>query len=204
VTSRTVCIGVTGPIGCGKSTVAQWLAARGAIIIDADTIAREVTQPGEPALDAVLATFGREVRNADGSLNRRALASIVFADAAALASLESIIHPAVRPRVVDAIGAARRAGAPAVVVEAIKLVEGGLATVCDEVWLVTCAPDVQRERLAERGVEDEDAQRRITSQAGMVDRIRAQATRVIDTTAARDVVDAQVARLYEEAIARPA
>ncbi|HEX5823160.1 MAG TPA: dephospho-CoA kinase, partial [Candidatus Limnocylindrales bacterium] len=124
---RTVRIGLTGPIGCGKSTVAALLATRGAVVVDADEIARAVTAPGQPAHDAILTRFGDPVRAADGSLDRAALARIVFADPAALAALEAIVHPAVRPVILAAIEAAEAGAAPAVVVEAIKLVEGGLA-----------------------------------------------------------------------------
>ena len=86
--------------------------------------------------------FGAGILRADGTLDRAALGRIVFADPAALARLESIIHPAVRPRILSLIADAERSGAPAVVIEAIKLVEGGLAALCDEVWLVTCDPAV--------------------------------------------------------------
>ena len=100
-----------------------------------------------------------------------ALARIVFADPASLRDLEAIVHPAVRPRILDAIDAADRAGAPAVAIEAIRLVEGGLADVCDEVWLVTCDGAAQRERLRARGTADADAERRIAAQAGMTERL---------------------------------
>ena len=103
---RTTIIGLTGPIGCGKSTVAGWLAARGAVVVDADEVARDVTAPGQPAHDAVLAHFGDPVRGADGTLDRAALARLVFSDPAALADLEAIVHPAVRPRILEAIAAA--------------------------------------------------------------------------------------------------
>ncbi|MBI2775895.1 MAG: dephospho-CoA kinase [Chloroflexi bacterium] len=176
-------IGLTGPIGCGKSTVAGWLAQLGATVIDADVEARAVLEPGQPALEAVLAAFGAGLRRADGTLDRAALGRLVFADAGALARLEAIVHPAVRPRILAAMEAARAAGEPAVVVEAIKLVEGGLATLCDEVWLVDCEPAVQRERILGRGADAADADRRIAAQAGLRERLRARAWRVIDTSA---------------------
>ena len=190
---RTVRIGLTGPIGCGKSTVAGWLAARGAVAVDADAVARAVVEPGEPALALVLDRFGDAVRAPDGSLDRAALGRIVFADPAALRDLEAIVHPVVRPRIVAAIEAAEAAGAPAVVIEAIRLVEGGLAALCDETWLVTCTPGEQRARLAGRGVAADDAERRIAAQAGLAERIASVAARVIDTGGApaetRRVVD---------------
>ena len=96
----TVRIGLTGPIGCGKSTVAGWLADRGARVIDADAIAREVSAPGAPAHDAILAVFGDAVRT-ERTLDRAALARIVFRDPDALARLEAIVHPVVRTRILD-------------------------------------------------------------------------------------------------------
>ena len=104
---------MTGPIGCGKSTVAGWLGERpGVVVIDADQVAREVVEPGEPALDAVVARFGPGVLRDDGSLDRAALGRIVFADPAALRDLEAITHPAVRPRILAAIADAEAAEAP--------------------------------------------------------------------------------------------
>src|SRR6476619_5878474 len=103
----------------------------GVVVIDADVVAREVLQAGEPALDAVVARFGSDLLQADGSLDRAALGRIVFADAAALADLEAIVHPTVRPRIMADIAAAEAEDADAIVIEAIKLVEGGLAEICD-------------------------------------------------------------------------
>jgi dephospho-CoA kinase len=179
---RALRIGLTGPIGCGKSTIAGWLGELGATVIDADILAREVVEPGEPALEAVLAEFGPGVRLPDGSLDRAALGRIVFADAAALARLEAIVHPAVRPRVLAAIDAVDETGAPALVIEAIKLVEGGLAGLCDEVWLVACEPAAQRSRLAARGLPPDEVERRLTAQGDIRSRLAPAASRVIDTS----------------------
>ena len=183
MTGRTVRIGLTGPIGCGKSTVASWLGERpGVVVIDADQVAREVVEPGEPALDAVLARFGADLRRADGSLDRAALGRIVFADPGALRDLEAIVHPAVRPRIMAAVAAAEADEAAGVVIEAIRLVEGGLAELCDEVWLVTCDAAVQRERLVSRDATPGTADARIAAQAGLTDRVRPVSTQVIDTS----------------------
>jgi dephospho-CoA kinase len=180
---RTIRIGLTGPIGCGKSTIAGWLAEQpGVVVIDADRVARDVLDPGEPALADVVARFGSSLLGPSGELDRAALGRLVFADPSALLDLEAIVHPAVRPRIVAAVAAADRSGASAVVVEAIKLVEGGLAADCDEVWLVTCAPDVQRARLLRRGTTDVDADQRIAAQAGLTSRVAAVATRTIDAS----------------------
>jgi len=179
----TVRIGITGPIGCGKSTVAKWMGERpGVVVIDADRVARQVLEPGEPALAEVVERFGSDLLGADGSLDRAALGRIVFADPAALDDLESIVHPAVRPRILAIMDGAAAHGADAVVIEAIRLVEGGLATLCDEVWLVQCDPGIQRERLVGRGSAEEDADQRIQAQAGLSERVAPAATRIIDTS----------------------
>jgi dephospho-CoA kinase len=188
----TVRIGLTGPIGCGKSTIAGWLAGRGAVVIDADAVARAVVEPGEPALERIVERFGAAYRSPDGSLDRAALGRLVFADPAALRDLEAIVHPAVRPRILTAIEAAEAEGAAAVVVEAIKLVEGGLADLCDEVWLVDCPDAVQRERLRDRGLEDADIERRVASQAGLREVVRPVATRLVETGTPRDETRSRV------------
>ena len=174
---------MTGPIGCGKSTIAGWLGERpGVVVIDADRVARDVLDPGEPALEAVIARFGRDLIRPDGSLDRGALGRIVFDHATALRDLEAIVHPAVRPRILAAIDEADAVGSVAVVVEAIKLIEGGLAALCDEVWLVTCTPAEQRARLVGRGSSEADAGQRLAAQGDMATRLRPFATRVIETS----------------------
>lgn len=182
-TRRAVVIGITGPIGCGKSTIARWLGERpGVVVIDADRVARDVLEPGEPALEALIARFGREFLRPDGELDRAALGRMVFADPGALRDLEAIVHPAVRPRIVAALGEADAAGATAVIIEAIKLLDGGHAAACDEVWLVTCDPGVQRTRLIKRGTSQTDATQRIAAQGDLVERLLPRATRIIDSS----------------------
>jgi dephospho-CoA kinase len=179
----TVRIGLTGPIGCGKTTVAGWLGELPkVVVIDADRVARQVVEPGEPALEAIIERFGEALRRPDGSLDRAALGRIVFADAAALDDLEAIVHPAVRPRILAIMKHADKAGATAVVVEAIKLVEGGLAALCDEVWLVTCDPIDQLGRVRARGMSAAEADHRIASQGDLTERLEPIATRIIDTS----------------------
>ena len=199
-TRRTVRVGITGPIGCGKSQVLRWLAEAGAVVVDADQVARDVTAPGEPAHDAVIRRFGPLVTGPDGTLDRAALARLVFADAEALADLEAIVHPAVRPRILRAIAGAESAGAPLVAIEAIKLVEGGLAALCDEVWLVTCDAAAQRERLLARGTAPDDADRRIAAQAGLAARLAPSATRIVDTSGTAEAARAAVESLLRVAL----
>lgn len=196
---RTVRIGLTGPIGCGKSTVARWLAELGAEIVDADEVARAVTAPGMPSLPQIAAEFGDEVLLEDGSLDRGRLARIVFADPDALRRLERIVHPAVRPVVLERMDAAAASGATAVVVEAIKLVEGGLAELCDEVWLVTCDPVEQLARLLARGAGQDDAAARIAAQSGTVERLSRAATRIIETSGSLAEARARVESAWREA-----
>jgi dephospho-CoA kinase len=199
--SRTVRIGITGPIGCGKSQVARWLAERGALVTDADVVARAATAPGTRAHAAILRRFGAPVTAPDGTLDRAALGRVVFGDPAALRTLEAIVHPEVRPRILEAIASAETSQAPAVVVEAIKLVEGGLAGLLDEVWLVTCHPAAQHERLLGRGMSATDAEQRIAAQDGLVERLLPQATRVLDTSGGEAATRALVDEALDQAIA---
>jgi dephospho-CoA kinase len=178
-------IGLTGPIGCGKTTVAAMLGRLGGVVIDADALTREVMAPGQPALDAIRARFGDSVFSDAGVLDRSALGEIVFADEAALRDLEAIVHPGVRALIETRIERAAREGDPFVVVEAIKLVEGGLADRCDETWLIECPREVQRERLAGRGMEAADIERRLAAQGpDLAERLARHADRRIDTSAA--------------------
>jgi dephospho-CoA kinase len=196
-----ITIGITGPIGCGKSTVARWLGERPrVVVVDADHEARLVLAPGTPEVEAVYARFGPSLRRPNGELDRSALGRIVFADEEALTALESIVHPAVRPRILARIDGAAKGAADAVIIEAIKLVEGGLADVCDEVWLVTCDPSTQLERLVGRGSDEADAASRIATQGDIDGRLRPRSTRVIDTSRDRAATRQRVEAAFDEAL----
>ena len=198
---RAIRIGITGPIGCGKSTIARWLGEHpGVVVIDADQVSRDVLDAGEPALETVVARFGSEFLRPDGELDRVALGRVVFADPVALRDLEAIVHPAVRARILEALADADEARARAVVVEAIKLVEGGLAADCDEVWLVTCRPDVQLDRLIGRGTPSVDAKQRILAQGDLAGRVGPQATRVIDASNTPETTRRVVEQALDDAL----
>jgi dephospho-CoA kinase len=170
--TRPLLIGLTGPIGCGKSTVARMLADVGGTIIDADQLARRATEPGRATLPLIRERFGDAVFTQGNELDRAALARIVFEDEPALRDLERIVHPEVR-RLVDAeLERATDDGAPFVVVEAIKLIEGGLAERCDHVWIVDCSVQAQRDRLVGRGASADDIDRRLSAQgAALAERL---------------------------------
>ena len=193
-------IGLTGGIGAGKSTVARELERLGALVVDADAIAREVVAPGTPGLAAVVAEFGDSVLTPDGSLDRPALGRIVFADPAARARLEAITHPLIR-----AESARRAAAAPpgAVVVHDVPLiVERGLAAQYDLVVVVGADEDVRLERLVrDRGMTREDALARIRAQATDAER-RAVADVWLDNSGTQEELLAQVRDLWRERLAR--
>ncbi len=155
-------IGVTGPIGAGKSTVLRILRDLGADIIDADQVAHEVMEPGGTAYDQVVAEFGPDILTSDGRIDRKRLADRVFSDPEALQRLESIVHPAVFESIKERIARSPR---PVIALEAIKLLEAGLSLqLCDEVWVVVADEDVQMARLRERGMSENEARRRLAAQ----------------------------------------
>jgi dephospho-CoA kinase len=191
-TGKPYLIGLTGNIACGKSTVLARLAEHGAETIDADRVVHALMEPGEAVWAAVRETFGPGVIAADGRIDRRALGAIVFAERAELARLEGLTHPAVRARIVAQVAEAARRGVAVVVIDAIKLYEGGLADQCDETWVVICDPVQQLARLiARNGFSEAEAQQRIAAQPLQVDKI-ARATVVIDNSSTVDETRAQV------------
>jgi dephospho-CoA kinase len=170
-------VGLTGGIGSGKSTVADMLVERGAVVVDGDQIARELVTPGSPALEAIVERFGRGVLHADGTLNRGELADIVFPDPDALSDLDSIMHPRIAARAAELLDEAARSGVPAVVYDMPLLVETGQAGGFDLVVVVHAPVPVRLARLALRGIRVDDAHERMTRQAS--DEQRAEAADIL-------------------------
>ncbi|MCW2699658.1 MAG: dephospho-CoA kinase [Blastococcus sp.] len=190
-------IGLTGGIGSGKSTVSRMLAARGAVIVDADLIAREVVAPGTPGLAAVVEAFGPQVRAADGSLDRPALATVVFSDPEARRRLDGIVHPLVRHRTAELVA---QAPADAVVVNDVPLlVETDQASSYDLVLVVEADQETRVTRLVQRGLHEEDARARIAAQATDEQR-RAVADVVLDNSGTPEELAEQVDRFWAEQV----
>ncbi|MCW2877666.1 MAG: Dephospho-CoA kinase [Sphaerisporangium sp.] len=189
-------IGLTGGIGSGKSEVSRRLADHGAVVIDADKIAREVVEPGTSGLALIVDTFGEGVLREDGSLNREKLGQIVFADAGKLARLNAIVHPKVGERVAEL---QRAAAAGAVVVYDVPLLaENDLAPMYDVVIVVDASDEVRLARLVElRGMAEQDALARIKAQATREDRLKI-ADMVIPNEGPLDDLDARVADVWAE------
>jgi dephospho-CoA kinase len=162
---------LTGNIASGKSAVATMLAELGADVIDADHVVHEVYSSGAPEVAAIRDRFGPTVIAADGSIDRAALGHLAFADRAAMADLEAIVHPAVRERIRSRIATTEAAVA---VIEAIKLIEGPLAQMCDAIWVVT-APREQRiaRIMATRGLAEPEAAQRVDAQNPEAEKVRA-------------------------------
>jgi dephospho-CoA kinase len=191
-------IGLTGGIGSGKSTVSRLLEQRGAVIVDADAIAREVVAPGTPGLAAVVEAFGDGVVAPDGSLDRPALAAVVFADPDARKRLDAIVHPLVRARATEVAAAAP---ADAVVVNDVPLlVETGQAGSYDLVLVVEADPATRVARLVQRGLTAEDARARMAAQATDEQR-RAVADVVLDNSGTPEELEAQVDRFWADRVA---
>lgn len=191
-------VGLTGGIGSGKSAVSKLLAERGAVVLDADLVAREVVEPGTPGLSLIVAAFGAGVLQADGALDRAALGTLVFADPTALKALNAIVHPLVGERTGELVDRARRSGAAVVVHDVPLLVENGLAELYDVVVVVAATPQTQLDRLVRlRGMTEQEAQQRIAAQAPLADKL-AVATHVIDNDGPLQDLAPQVDRLWSE------
>ena len=197
--SKPFVLGLTGGIGCGKSEAARHLKSLGAAHIDADAISRALTAPGGAALPEIRREFGDGVFFPDGTLDRGALAEIVFANASAKARLEGIIHPLVREYTLRAIA---EADAPVAVLDVPLLFESGMDELCGETWAMAADEAIQIRRVRERdGLTEAQARARIANQLPMAER-NARATRVIDSARPIEETWAELTRLYEALLKR--
>ncbi|MGW0671594.1 dephospho-CoA kinase [Streptomyces sp. NPDC002746] len=195
-------VGLTGGIGAGKSEVSALLVGHGAVLVDADRIAREVVEPGTAGLAALVEEFGAGILAPDGTLDRPKLGSIVFSDAARLAALNAIVHPLVGARSAEL---ERAAGTGSVVVHDVPLLtENGLAPLYDLVIVVDAAPATQLDRLVRlRGMTEADARARMAAQATREERL-AVADLVIDNDGPVEALAPQVREVWSELVRRAA
>ncbi|MEV8402898.1 dephospho-CoA kinase [Streptomyces niveus] len=195
-------VGLTGGIGAGKSEVSRLLVSYGAVLVDADKIAREVVEPGTPGLDAVVDAFGPGVLTADGRLDRPKLGALVFADDDKRATLNAIVHPLVRARSVELESAA---GEEDIVVHDVPLlVESELTGLYDMVVVVDASPGTQLDRLVRlRGMAESEARSRMAAQATR-ERRTAAADLVIDNDGPLEKLEPQVRAVWEQLVERAA
>lgn len=190
-------IGLTGGIACGKSTVSRMLAARGAVVVDADQVARDVVRPGSAGLAQVVDAFGDGVLDADGALDRQALGARVFGDDAARRRLEGILHPLIATESMTQLAAAGASGAPLVVYDAALIVEAGRADLFRPLVVVTAPVEAQRARIMARdGLDAAAAQARLDAQMPVAEKA-ALADHVVENGGALAHTEAQVAALWE-------
>lgn len=193
-------IGLTGNIATGKSTVLHYLADKGAYVLDADKLAHESMQVGTHTYWSIVDIFGQSILQVDGTIDRRALGKIVFADAEALTQLEQIVHPAVFDLARQELLTVDN---DVIVLEAIKLLEAGqLVSLCDEVWVVTAKRETQLRRLREgRNMSDAEAQRRMAAQSSQEEKIK-HADRVITNDGDLADLTAQLDKIWQELSAK--
>jgi len=194
---RFLLVGLTGSIATGKSTVSRMFAHLGARVVDADLLAREVVMPGQPAYVRIVEEFGRQVVQEDGSLDRKALGAVVFADAAKRRRLEEITHPAIGARQQRILSVLDEEAFEGVVIwDAALLFEGGGTAKMDRVVVVYADPETERRRLMERdGLSDADARARIGSQMPVAEKAKL-ADHVIDNSDTREETERQVRAVY--------
>ena len=193
-------IGLTGGIASGKSTVARILERLGGVIVDADQLAREVVMAGEPAYHAIIAEFGEAVLNPDRTINRGALGKIVFADPAARRRLERITHPAIACRAEQKLAAYREAGTPVVFYMAPLLIEAGVTSRVDEIWVVYADLETQVARLMRRdGIDRPEALQRLAAQLPMEEK-RSYGKVVIDNRGTPEETEKLVVAIWEREI----
>jgi dephospho-CoA kinase len=187
-------VGLTGGIGSGKTTVARMLAKRGAVVLDADRLARDAVAPGTAGLDAVAARFGPAVIASDGSLDRAALAEVVFADDEARAALEAIVHPEVRLRIAEAVSAHADTD-DVVVVDSPLLIETGEHERFEVVVVVTASIAERLARLEARGMSEGDVRARVAAQMPLEEKA-ALADEELDNDGSESDLEVQVDRLW--------
>lgn len=191
-------VGLTGGIASGKSTVSKKLESLGALIIDADLLAREVTKKGEPAWRKIVDYFGLEVLLPSGEINRKLLGSIVFKDSQARQYLNQVTHPIILERAAEAIKEGKRGKAPLIVLDAALLIESGAYRLVDKVWLVYCSLTTQLERLMTRdNLTYEEALARVNSQMPLEKKLP-YAHEVINTEGDLDSTMEQVEQLWKK------
>lgn len=190
-------IGLTGGIGSGKSTVSAILKRLGAVIIDADQLARQVVEPDSPAWKEIVAAFGDDILLPDRNLNRKRLGEIIFADEKKRKLLESITHPAIGSAVEEELRQAEEQGAAVAVLDVPLLIESGWTNQVDEVWLVYVDPDLQEQRLMARNrLSKNEAQERIASQMNLRDKLQ-YANVIIDNNQDLETTTRQVRKAFD-------
>ncbi len=191
-------IGLTGGIGSGKSTVSQFLAELGAVILDADRVGHEALKPGTEVCREVVAAFGRQILTPGGNIDRAKLGGIVFDNPESLSQLNRIMHPRMYDMVKARLEEYRRQGAGVVVLEAPLLVEAGWTSLVDEVWVTVASEATVLRRLKRRtGLSESESLARIRSQLSLEERIK-HADVVINTDCSLDELKARVGELWRE------
>lgn len=189
-----VIIGLTGNIATGKSAVMRVAATHGAFVIDADKVVHELLNGHTAVQEKIVAAFGEQVKQADGSIDRMELGRLVFSDPAQLEKLESVVHPEVAPVIWERI---EQSSAAVVVIEAIKLLDGQLAEGCDQIWVTNCGKFLQLQRLiVARGMDEEQAFQRVVAQSAQEEKV-AKADVVIDTSGTLAETNKQVAAAWQ-------
>lgn len=194
-------IGLTGGVATGKSSVARFFEERDVPVIDADQLAREAVKPGSPCLARLAALLGAGVLRRDGTLDRKRVAGIVFADADKRRQLEALLHPEIRRLAEERIARAAAAGERIVIYMAPLLIEAGVTDRVDEIWVVTVRPEVQLERLMARdGISREAAERIIGSQMPLAEKER-HGRVVIDNSGTPEETRLLLTKIWEQEIA---